>query len=493
MIRLINNNYDKDSTIIRLLCICVFIIFCNLALIGSPINIVITIPQYALVFYLLFKGDIKDAILWHFTFILLSQSSQTVLGMFDGQSYQMYNYGTIKLIGPVRACYFINILLLLFVANKKAYFPKEKLLYKLYKVMLYLAISALIIGFSGLLFNPYYLFSALVDNSIYMFVVITSIYILLCIADESVYRAAYYISICALMAAPIGSVLSYTFLHTTITYGMYDDLILIADLVNFTPILLLGLLFEKKRKIIFFSLLFYVYILGMAVGGKTVFGIAFCAIAVLYFLFLDRETKVNYRKTVKILKPFFVVVVIVVALDIARGGDSMAMYKINSALSMFSGDLSEISRSPYIRVTSLINIIYEGIQNPFLLLFGNGYGGYFEDHFNFFEGMQLENGAWGDADIASGKFHSGHDTMVTAPLFNGMIGLCVLVIISIQYIKRIKNNYLSAMAFLWILLMFYANTLFAYNGVFILFASEYNLNKVKEVNRFNSLTDMQTN
>jgi len=479
MIRLIQNNFEKESTIIRLLCGFVFIVFFNLATIGSPLNIILTIPQYLWVFYLVSRGELRNAIIWHFAFILLSQSSQGVNGMFDGQSFQMYNYGTIKLIGPVRACYFVNILFLLLIENNNLTMNREILLYKLYKVMLYLAISALFIGLICVSFNQYYSFSAIIDNSIYMFVVLTSIYILLCVADYNTYKAAYYVAFCALMSVPIGSALSYTLLHVTTSYGMYEELIMFADLVNYVPILLIGLIFVRQKKILITSLCFYLFIAAIAMGGKMVFGIAFCIIVICYLLFFDSDIKHKYKKTTRYLKPLVVIAVVLIALDVSRGGDSMSMYKIRSALSMFSGNLDEISRSPYIRVTSLINIIYEGLQNPFILLFGNGYGGYFEDHFNFFEGMQLENGAWGDEDIASGRFHSGHDTMVTVPFFNGLIGLVLLLMISLKYIKRIKLNYLSGMAFLWILLMFYANTLFAYMGVFLLFASEYNLESEK--------------
>ena len=138
-----------------------------------------------------------------------------------------------------------------------------------------------------------------------------------------------------------------------------------------------------------------------------------------------------------------------------------------------------MSRSPYIRFASLYNILHEGLSNPLTLLFGNGYGGYFQDGLGLFNGIDLSNGAWGDECIRTGRFTSGHDMMVTVPLFNGLIGVYLIGKIAILYFKRMKFNYLSSAVFFWILLKFYFNTIVAVIGLFLLFASEYKNEKIK--------------
>ena len=65
--------------------------------------------------------------------------------------------------------------------------------------------------------------------------------------------------------------------------------------------------------------------------------------------------------------------------------------------------------------------------------------------------------------------------MVTVPLFNGMIGLFLVIKITWLYIKRINKNYLNGIIFYWLFLMFYYNTIFAMIGLFGLIGAEYNL------------------
>lgn len=452
-----------------------FIAFYNILTIGSPLGILISIPQYIIVLKNLFSGDIRNAVLLHFAFILLSVSSQGVYGMFDTQNFSMYNYGTIKLIGPIRACYLINILMVFIIVTGNRKQVRKTLYSRLFNIMLYLAISGIIVGFGGLLLNPYYSFMAMMDNCIYMFVLLSSMYILLHMMDEGTVKSAYYICLIVIMVGPVVGALGYSFLHITSSYGMYDIVVNIES-AYFGALLIYGLLYVRQKTFLYFSIIAFLYVSFFSIGGKSIFGIAFCFMSLAYILIFDKETKLNYPKSSRILRPCLIVLLIfIVPILLPMLGDSFAAYKLTSALSMFSGNLDDISRSPFIRVASLINILYEGIQNPLVFLFGNGYGGYFEDHFNYFVGLDLEKGAWGAEEVATGRFHSGHDTMVSVPLFNGFIGVCLLIKICWQYIKRIKYNYLGAVAFLWILLVFYSNTILAYVGVFLLFASEYNL------------------
>lgn len=455
--------------------LCFFFAFVNVATIGSPLNIIVTIPQFVIVIKFLLDGDIKNATLLHFAFILISISSQGVYGMYDDQNFLMYNYGTLKLIGPVRACYLVNIVLVAAINISKLRINKNSLYYKMFKIMVYLAASGVVIGLCGFVLDPYYALEGFVDNCVYMFVLLSSMYILLHIIDENAVKSAYYIGLIALMVGPVVSALGFLFLHITSSYGMYDIAVNL-DIVNFCPLLLYGLLYVEKKQLLYISIAAYLFVAILAIGGKSIFGIAFCLISFFFLLVFDKETKNNHPKSAKLLRPFMFIIIVLIPVAVTKLGDSFAAYKVTSALSIFSGDLSEVARSPFIRIASLINILYEGIQNPFILIFGNGYGGYFEDHFNYFEGLQLEKGAWHGEDLVTGRYHSGHDTIVVAPLLNGLFGLYLLIKISWQYIKRIKYNYFSAMAFLWIILVFYSNTILAYIGTFLLFASEYDLN-----------------
>ena len=460
---------------------CVLIASFNIVTVGSALSAILTIPQYILVFYLILSGKLEKAILWHFTFVMLGLSSQGAMGMFEGEQIQLYNYTVIKLVGPIRACYAINILLVILLLSKRNSIDRSTLFYRLYKVFLLICGMATIIGLIGLLFNPYYTWKGFIGHLIYMFVVLSSMYILLCFSKTLLCKSAYNIGIYVLLAACTASVFCYLFLGVKATYGGLD-MVYTTDVVFFSPILILGLLYFKYNIPVIIGVVSAIVINIASLSGKGVFAVAFCVLVAIYLMFFNKKYKEEHSKRIHLVRPLITfLIIVVVAVISATNTLSLTIYKANSALSMFNGDLEQIDSSPYIRVASLINILHEGMNNIFVLLFGNGYGGYFEDQLNLFAGLDLERGAWNEDDVKLGRFHSGHDSMVTLPLFNGIIGTVLVINICIRYIKRININYFNAIAFLWVLLLFYANTVFAYAGTFLLFAAEYDIRNDRKI------------
>ncbi len=452
------------------------IVVVNIVTIASPLTLLITVPEYLLVIYTLIRGHIRLSVLFHFTFVLLSLSAQGTLGMFDGMDFSMYNYGTVKLVGPVRACYAMNIVYCFMLLGNRFKINRSLLFYKLFKVLLYLCVSASVIGVIGLLFNSGYSINSFIDYGIYAFTVLTSMYILLKIADNNTIKASYHIALVCMMSGIAGSFLCFIFGNVVTHYSVYD-IAYRADITLFSTCLLIGIPFIKQKGIVWLSLILYGVLLIDSIGGKEVFGLAFALTALAYLLFVEKSSKNLIRKNDRFLRPMVIIAFLgaVVYLTHHMTTDSMAGYKMESAMSMFSGDIDSMSRSPYIRVASLINIINEGLSNPLTLLFGNGYGGYFEDKLGLFMGLDLSNGAWKDEVIATGRFTSGHDTIVTVPLFNGLVGLFLVIKICWLYIKRIPQNFMNSVAFFWILLMFYFNTICAMIGLFCLLGAEYNM------------------
>lgn len=483
---LLNFQYESKNGIVLLYSIFAFMILVNILTLSNVLNILLTIPQYAIVLYCLFKNDIKGSILWHFTFILLSLSAQRTLGMFGGEEFRMFNYGTIKLVGPLRACYFMNIVYVLLLMGSKYKLNKNLFFYKFYKSMMYLGLSAGIIGILGLVFHPFYSLDGFIDYGIYMFVLLTSVYILLKVADRAFIRAMYHICIIAIMSGVLASFIAYAVFGITSSYGEME-IAYQADIIYMAPVLIIGILSIKQHKLLIITLALYAVIILSAMEGKAIFALAFSFIMLAYLLYFDKTAKMQLKGKMRIIRPVIVLIVLGGGVYLAGhlAADSMAFYKLESAASMFTGDLSEMSRSPYIRVASLLNIINEDLHNPFTLLFGNGYGGYFEDNLNMFAGLDLSKGAWTDEVIKTGRFTSGHDTMVTVPLFNGLIGVIVIIRICWLYIKRIPFNFMNGIAFIWIVLMFYANTMFAYIGVCCLLAGEYDVNNIHGADSYN--------
>ena len=468
------HNLNKRRSFTTLYIVFTVLVVVNILTISSQLTLIVTLPEYAIVLYLLFKGDIKSSVLLHFTFITLSLSAQGTLGMFEDHNLIMYNYGTVKLIGPVRACYALNIIYCIALLGKAIKLRKSSLFLKLYKTLCYLCISATIIGIGGLIINQYYSFDSFKDYGIYAFVIVTTMFIIVRVADHSFIKDAYHLTLVSIMAGICGSFLCYISGRVVSHYSIYD-IAYLADITLMAPALIIGIPQIRQKGLMWISLLLYSVLIITALGGKSVFALAFSFLALVYLLYFDIGTKQSLLRKDIMLRPMVLILGIGVLFYVMQNvtSESMAGYKFSSFLSLFSGDLSSISRSPYIRIASLMNIINDGLSNPFALFFGNGFGGFFQDNLGLFTGIDLSHGAFKDEIVASGRFTTGHDTMVTVPLFNGLVGLFLVIKITWQYVKRINKNYMSSIAFFWLFLMFYFNTIYAMIGLFGLIGAEY--------------------
>lgn len=469
-------NYNDCVNFTIVFAIFTAIVVVNILSIVSVANLLVTLPQYCLVLYLLFAGKVKESVLFHFTFCMLGLSAQGTLGMMESMDFRLYNYAGLKLVGPVRASYMMNILYVLFLMRKKDKLPAQSLFCKLFKIVSYLCISAIIIGVFGLLVNKYYSSEAFVDRSVYAFVLLSTMFILKKVADTDFLRSAYYFTIASIMSGITASFICYITGDVVSHYSVYD-IAYMADVTMLALVLVIGIPYIKQRGLLWLSLIMLGGLMVSSLGGKGAFGIAFSILALGYLIFFDSSTKQSLKNKNRFLRPAVIILTIGAVFYILRHftTESMAGYKMVSAMSMFSGNLDSMSRSPYIRIASLLNILNDGLSNPLALLFGNGYGGYFEDNLHLFAGIDLSNGAFKDDVIASGKFTYGHDAIVTVPLFNGLIGLYLIIKIVWLYIKRIPYNYLNSVSFFWIAMMFYFSTNAVFIGCFALVAAEYDL------------------
>jgi hypothetical protein len=158
-------------------------------------------------------------------------------------------------------------------------------------------------------------------------------------------------------------------------------------------------------------------------------------------------------------------------------GGGLSSIKLHQFLSLFSGNLSDIDSSPYIRVVTFIDVVLTFGYNIFHWMFGMGYGGYFTDETGLLRiTPTIDRDAFSTTDIISGYFHSAHDTFCTVPLFNGFVGLFLLLKIVFLYIKRVKYNFLAMSAIPWLFLTFYFNPQLGLTGLMFLFAAEYSIN-----------------
>ena len=108
-------------------------------------------------------------------------------------------------------------------------------------------------------------------------------------------------------------------------------------------------------------------------------------------------------------------------------------------------------------------------------MLGNGYGGYFTDELNLFNGLDVWQGGWSEAVCKSGIYPSGHDTFASVPLVNGLWGLFILIRIAILYLRSFRKSFLVMAVVPWLFLTFYANINYAYIAIFLLYAATFQL------------------
>lgn len=449
------------------------IILGNLATIGSPLNLVISIPEFAYVLYLLIKQRVDLALFYHLVFVITSVSATNAMGMSENPM-TIYSYSRLRLIGPIGASYAITLIIFMLSLSKKTRFPRESLFFKLFRGLMTLAVFGFVIGFLGFLADDHYSLEGVLNYGVYIIIVLLIMYSLILNYSDRMIKLFYDNVIPLLSASIYASAIAYYVLHISTTYGGLDNIILKADLTYFAAILLLAFFVVKKKLMVVLPILVFLLMSFNSSGGKE---IAIFGIAGVFFLISVFRNGSNIKK-----KSFFyyraaaLLLICVVVFGVLRSStDSLFSMKMGEFTSMFSSDVSEVSASPYIRMATTLNIIQGYMQHPYLIPFGSGYGGYFVDHLNMFAGFDLEKGGFSHADVASGCFHTAHDTFAVVPLINGLIGLWIIINFSIKYIKRIKYNFCAFAAFPWLLLTFYFNVQLALTGVFLLFAAEYDI------------------
>lgn len=428
------------------------------------------------------------AIYWHLMFLTLSISSVAAFGMADeGTLLTMYNYGTTKLVGPISVSYVISIMLFLCIMDKKDIPYRFHLLRYIYNLMLYLAISGNIIGLAGFFFSSGYSFSEYIKLNIYIGMTIITLITVFKTANQQLISLYSHSSVPLICGAIIGTIMGLMAGITT-TYGGVV-IPMTPDVIYFAPIIIFALFMTKGHvRTLSISSILYIFLLSKTMGGKTVFLIVFTGIYLSYLILFDKNFKITHKKHIVKIRMIFVTAISLIILyipTVLMDRDSLTSYKIEAAISMFGGDASEVSNSPATRIAEIANFCYNNRYDPFHLIFGMGYGGYFTDELGMLVGLDL-SGGWSEEVIRSGRFPNGHDTYAEVPLVNGFLGLILVIYVGLLYIRNIKMNFLSLAAVPWLLLSFYFSPIYAFISIFFLTGAEYNLNKNTEYEKISN-------
>lgn len=443
------------------------IILGNIVTIGSTLNLIISIPEFIYVFYLLFKNQIDKALFYHIVFVITSISATNAAGM-EIDNTLLYSYARLKIIGPIGASYLMSIILLLLSLHNKLKVPRSNLFYKLFNGLLIMAISGFTIGLLGFILDSHYSMEGILNYGVYITIVLINMYALILNYSDRLTKRFYDDVLPLLVASVYSSAFAYFILHISTTYGGLSNIILKADLSYYASILLLAYSFVSKKIRILFPFLVFLILTYNTSGGKEIIILGLVVVFFIIGILGNRSSKNNLW-----LYVLSAILLFVIIMGIRTAEDTLFSRKVGEVTSMFSSDITDISTSPYIRVASTLNILQGYILHPYWMLFGSGYGGYYEDYLHLFAHLNLGHGSFSQQDISSGFFHTAHDTFAVVPLVNGLFGLWIIIKFSIKYIKRIKYNFCAFAAIPWLLLTFYFNIQLALTGVYLLFSCEY--------------------
>ena len=449
----------------------------NMYFMESTANIVLTIVQVLVVLYFLLSNKLDNAVLWHIVFSLTGFDATA-----GTTELQLYSYPEIKLVGPITFSYVI--LGLIWLRSYKIKIldqTRNTLIFKLRNILRFFLIYGTFIGLVGLMIFSYR-FSDFILPFIYSFTGFLYLDIFIRLYNHKTLAKFYDYALCLIISSPIATFVSYFGLNIRATYSAFDTLIFTESYI-LASVLLLILVYEHKHKLLTLISLVAFFLTLFEGGRGGHFVILFFAIFVLlYLIYFEKNIQKNRISSVlRIVIPIFVVIGFSY-FGIMLSRNNIATIKLMEALSLFSvfytsGDLysrlSLIPASPYIRIVQVFNILYDGLSNPFGLIFGNGFGGYYTDSTGLFKYTDVTMGGFSFEVASSGRYGYAHSAIPSVLLFNGIIGLLALIKLGIAYIKQIKNTSLAFVVIPFVLLSFYFNTSLYLAYVFTLFAAEY--------------------
>ena len=482
---------SSSRSIFLLFLLCIVITLFNTVYMQSNTVMFLSIPQYLLVFFFLFRGKYRTAFLLHAVFIAACVSMGTVIE--DGQNPFLYIKCT--LYGPITFNLLILSILWLLVVGRPILLDKGSLLLKTRKIILYLLISGTVIGLVGLLFLKYYDWKFIVSRVLFVGEIYLFIDIFVHLYTVSFSKQFETAAICMMAAAPVASVVSFSLFNVHAVYGLQDTAY-VNPIMGLTPCLIIALLHLEKRELRIVSLIglgFYAVQLMILSRGHNFLELFVVVILLVYLLYFKRNPSSRIKsfkqsKSFKFLLPVFLLVFIPFAIGALTSASDVSLRKFEQFTSLFSiislsdeglaVSLEDLGLSPYVRVAELVNIFYEGLHNIFALLFGKGFGGYYVDDLGLFNGLDLSVGAFSyEAAINYGRFYNAHGAIPSLSHYNGLIGLFLMVKLALSYFKRVDKSFLVFAAYVLMLQSFYFDMFGCFSYVMALFGAEYALNE----------------
>lgn len=474
-----SNMIDNQQNANMLLYVVLFAVFelFNMIFLGSDLALCLSIPQIVIVLILIAQNKLEKALIWHVIFNVTACDLNTL-----DEDVVMLSYPALKLIGPLTISYILLGLLWLKSLKQPVITPKTSLFYQFRRLFLFLFLAGTALGILGLFIGTTTI-SGMVSPIRYLGVAVLYIDIFSRLYKRSFMLYCTKIAICLLIASPIVSFISFFLLRFSYGYSAFESFIANSIFV-LSPCLLLYMLFKipnNVRILMILSLLCFL-VLSITSGRGSQF-MTFAVVCVLLVCMVyikhDNRSQLVGLSFFRLILPFcFFGIFTYGALLLMNVGDSLAANKLSQFVSLFSvfsdGQLSldNVGSSPYIRMAEVLNILDNGIQNPFYLIIGKGYGSYYTDSLRLFAGLDLSAGAFGDEAIRTGHFNTAHSMTPNALLFHGLIGFFLICRLGLRYLKKIIYTPLIFAAFSLLLYSLYYNVPLMNACIMFLFASE---------------------
>jgi hypothetical protein len=465
------------------------IIFFIILIVGNSLThekitgLLISLPQFLLIFYLLLTNNLRKAFFWHlvFTITCLAIPFSQITNPDDVQ-FGLFNYSKLKLLGPIGVYHVVLLIFFLKSITLKVSLPRNSLFYSLYRVLIYLGASGILLGLIGLIFLDYYLDYFILYSS-YIVTLFLTIFVLIRMPFQSFLEQNFKMILEVIIAAPLAAIVVFL-LGFNAEYGG-EEISIILEVVYYSITLIFSYYHLKSYWLPMLSFLATGFLLmdgGM--GGK---GIIFMVILLILFITtafkkLNAGFNVKLRKRILLLSllPIILIAIIKISSYFQNTEAGLFLYKVDSVLllvNVFQGfnGINLIPESPRVRIIEIVSIFHELFRNPIYFLFGKGYGAYYYDYLNLFSGLEMKN-AYKPIELVSKKYAGVHDSFSSIPLANGMIGLILIFRLVLKYTKKIKYNFMAFAAIPWLGFTFYYNVQFGIVAVLLLFSAEKYLN-----------------
>ena len=428
----------------------------------SSLAVFIAVLENIFVYFLLFKGDYKTALIYMCLFYATSYSNPLFFGTSRGIDtiYCVENLPFVHGYLMLLSFFILFICVKLSKKVKKNEAPSTVSAFAIYTIC-----SGVLMGLFTILINGFQYRAIISDlnqcvNPALMILVFGEVF-----GEDPIYGKKY-------SSLIIHIILSYIIIAwVTTTLNIYADFVQVRDKVLMLPlpsfyfssiILFLGLMKTRKDRLViiiaFLSTVLFQLSFDSCMNGKS--WIVFTTTILVGLYYLTKIMKNNF-----ILFGIVLVVLGFFAIKMAPKVNSYISDTQNTKLlefvSMFeaadSGDLDDMDQSSRFRFIEFLNVTDQYIKEPIFALTGRGYGG--SIHSNGFFTVRSESG-FTDDQYDSDKFYRLHESMNVLYLKFGLIGLFFFVLILFQLIKGIKSSPFCYIGFVWLLFFWgYENSL----------------------------------